>query len=63
MATGKMQTLKILAIGFNLLLILLFGTYFISRGVPTNLILISSATLWLVTPVVNLYFISKVSDS
>ena len=58
-----MKILKIFAIGLNLSLILLFATYFIGHGLPTNPILISSATLWLVTPIVNLYFIRKVSRS
>ena len=56
-----MQVLKFFAVGLNLLLILMFATYFIGHGVPTNPILISSATLWLVTPVVTLFFIRKVS--
>jgi hypothetical protein len=45
------------------MLIILFATYFIGHGLPTNPILISSATLWLVTPIVNLYFIRKFSRS
>jgi hypothetical protein len=56
-----MQFFKFFAVGLNILLILMFATYFIGHGVPTNPILIGSATLWLVAPVVNLYFIRKVS--
>ena len=53
------MNLKNIAIGTNVLLLMLFGGYFISHGLPNNPILWSSATLWLVAPLVNLLYIRK----
>ena len=52
--------LKLSAVVLNVLLLVMFGTYFIGHGMPKNPILIISATLWLVAPVVNLMFVRKV---
>ena len=57
--TFKMY-LKISTVVLNVLLLVMFGTYFIGHGVPTNPILFSSAALWLVAPIVNLMFVRKV---
>jgi hypothetical protein len=56
------MNLKTSAIILNVLLLILFGTYFIGHGLPNNLILWSSATLWLVAPIVNLLYIRKISS-
>jgi hypothetical protein len=53
------MSLKIIAIAMNVLLLMLFGSYFIGHGLPNNLILWTSATLWLVAPLVNLLYIRK----
>jgi hypothetical protein len=55
------MSFKIIAIVLNVLLLVLFGTYFIGHGLPNNPILWSSATLWLVAPLVNLFYIQKTS--
>ena len=56
-----MRFFKILAIGSNILLLFMFATYFMGHGIPTNPILISSATVWLVVPIINLIYILKFS--
>ena len=53
------MSLKIIAIAMNVLLLMLFGSYFIGHGLPNNLILWTSATLWLIAPLVNLLYIRK----
>ena len=53
------MSLKKIAIGLNILLMLLFGGYFIGHGLPESLILWSSALLWLVTPLVNIIYIHR----
>ena len=56
-----MRFFKFLAIGLNILLLVMFATYFMGHGIPTNPILISSATLWFISPIINLIFIRKYS--
>jgi|TARA_B110000483_G_scaffold220507_1_gene275630 hypothetical protein len=51
--------LKNSAIGLNILLLFLFVGYFIGHGFPESLILWSSATLWLIAPLINLLYIKK----
>ena len=51
--------LKVIAIALNVLLLVLFVTYFIGHGLPHNPILWTSATLWLLAPLVNLWYIKK----
>ena len=53
------MSLRNIAIGLNVLLLILFGSYFIGHGLPNNLILWTSAALWLVAPLVNLLYIRK----
>ena len=53
------MSLRIIAVVLNVLLLIMFGTYFIGHGLPNNPILWSSATLWLVAPLVNLFYIKK----
>lgn len=55
----KKINLKNITIILNLLLILLFAGYFVWHGLPQSLMLWLSATLWLIVPVVNLFFIYK----
>ena len=55
------MNLKTSAVILNVLLLILFGTYFIGHGLPNNLILWSSATLWLIAPIINLLYIRKIS--
>jgi hypothetical protein len=55
------MSLKVIAIALNILLLVLFASYFIGHGLPNNPILWSSATLWLVAPLVNLLYIRKTS--
>ena len=54
-----MKFIRVLAIVLNGLLVLLCVTYFLAHGLPTNLILWASATLWLIAPLVNLYLLNK----
>ena len=54
-----MDIIKITAIVLNMLLLVMFATYFLGHGLPNNWILWSSATLWLCTPLANLIFIKK----
>ena len=49
--------LKTIAIVFNLLLIFLCVGYFIGHSFPQSLMLWASAILWLVVPIVNLFYI------
>ena len=51
------MSLKIIAVTLNVLLLIMFGTYFIGHGLPNNPILWSSAALWLVAPLVTLLYI------
>ena len=51
--------LKNSAIVLNILLLFLFVGYFIGHGFPESLILWSSATLWLIAPLINLLYIKK----
>ena len=53
--------LKTIAIILNVLLVIMFVSYFIGHGLPNHPILWTSATLWLVTPLVNLLFIRRTS--
>ena len=53
------MSLKLIAVVLNVLLLVMFVTYFIGHGLPKNPILWSSATLWLVAPLVNLLYIRK----
>ena len=53
--------LKTIAIGLNLLLLLLCVGFFIGHGLPKSLMLWSSAILWFVAPMVNLLYIRKTS--
>ena len=55
----KRVSLKIIAIGLNVLLLLLCVGYFIAFGLPKSLTLWILASLWLVTPLVNLFNIFK----
>ena len=56
----KRVSLKSIAIGMNVLLLLLCVGYFIGFGLPQSLILWILASLWLITPLVNLFNILKV---
>ena len=51
--------LKTIAVGLNLLLLLLCVGFFIGHGLPKSLMVGSSAILWFVAPIVNLYYIQK----
>ena len=53
------MSLKIIAVVLNVLLLIMFGSYIIGHGLPNNPILWTSATLWLVAPLVNLLYIRK----
>ena len=53
------MSLKLFAVVLNVLLFVMFVSYFIGHGLPNNPILWTSATLWLVTPLVNLRYIRK----
>lgn len=55
------MNLKIIAVALNVLLLVLFATYFIGHGLPNNPILWISAILWLVAPLANLLYIRKTS--
>ena len=48
---------KTITIVFNVLLIFLCIGYFIGHGFPQSLMLWASAILWLVVPIVNLFYI------
>ena len=55
----KPKVLKNIAIGLNVLLMLLCVGFFIGHGLPKSLMLWSSAILWFVAPLVNLLYIRK----
>ena len=57
METG--MSLKNIAIGLNVLLMLLCVGFFAGHGLPKSLMLWSSAILWFVAPIVNLLYIRK----
>ena len=56
------MSLKIIAMVLNVLLLVMFVSYFMKHGLPKNPILWISATLWLVAPIVNLLYIGKVTQ-
>ena len=51
--------LKTIAVGLNLLLLMLCVGYISGHGLPKSLMLWSSAILWFVAPMVNLFYIQK----
>ena len=51
--------LKLSAVSLNVLLLVMFVSYFIGHGLPNNSILWTSAALWLIAPLVNLLYIRK----
>tara|TARA_B100001093_G_scaffold258631_1_gene247335 strand:+ start:1217 stop:1384 length:168 start_codon:yes stop_codon:yes gene_type:complete len=51
--------LKNIAIGLNILLLMLCASFFIGHGLPKSLMLWSSATRWFVAPMVNLLYFQK----
>jgi hypothetical protein len=51
--------LKTIAIGLNILLLMLRASFFIGHGLPKSLMLWSSAILWFVAPMVNLLYVKK----
>jgi hypothetical protein len=51
--------LKTIAIGLNLLLLMLCVGFFTGHGLPKSLMLWSSAILWFVVPMVSLFYIQK----
>ena len=53
------MSLKLIAVALNVLLLVMFASYFIGHGLPNNPILWTSAILWLVAPLVNLLYIRK----
>ena len=53
------MTLKTIAIGLNVLLLMLCARFFIGHGLPKSLMLWSSAILWAVAPMLNLQYIRK----
>ena len=56
---SKPKVLKNIAIGLNVLLMLLCVGFFAGHGLPKSLMLWSSAILWFVVPIVNLLYIRK----
>jgi len=52
--------LKTIAIGLNILLLILCLGFFIGHGLPKSLMLWSSAILWFFAPMVNLLYIRKI---
>jgi len=56
------MSLKLFAVVLNVLLLVMFVSYFIGHGLPNNPILWTSATLWLVAPLVNLLYIRKTTQ-
>ena len=56
---SKPKVLKHIAIGLNVLLILLCAGFFVGHGLPKSLMLWSSVILWFVAPIVNLLYIRK----
>ena len=55
----KGMSLKNIAIGLNVLLILLCVGFFAGHGLPKSLMLWGSAILWFVAPIVNLIYIRQ----
>ena len=55
------MNLKNLAIALNVLLLMLCAGFFIGHGTPKSVILWSSAILWSLAPVANLFYIFKES--
>ena len=53
------MNLKNLAIALNVLLLMLCAGFFIGHGTPKSVILWSSAILWALAPLVNLFYIFK----
>ena len=53
------MNLKNLAIALNVLLLMLCTGFFIGHGTPKSVILWSSAMLWALAPVANLFYILK----
>ena len=53
------MSLKLIAVILNVLLLVMFVSYFVGHGLPNDPILWTSATLWLVVPLVNLLYIRK----
>jgi len=51
--------LKVVAIVLNVLLLIMFMSYFMGHGLPNHPILWTSATMWLITPLINLLYIRK----
>ena len=51
--------LKTIAIGLNILLLILCLGFFIGHGLPKSLMLWSSAIIWFFAPMVNLLYIRK----
>ena len=51
--------LKVVAIVLNVLLLRMFMSYFMGHGLPNHPILWTSATMWLITPLINLLYIRK----
>ena len=55
------MNLKNLAIALNVLLLMLCAGFFMGHGTPESVILWSSAILWALAPLVNLFYIFKKS--
>ena len=55
------MSLRIIAMVLNVLLLVMFVSYFMGHGLPKNPILWISTTLWLVAPIVDLLYIGKVT--
>ena len=55
------MSLKLIAVILNVLLLVMFVSYFVGHGLPNNPILWTSATLWLGVPLVNLLYIRKIT--
>ena len=55
------MSLKLIAVILNVLLLVMFVSYFVGHGLPNDPILWTSATLWLVVPLVNLLYIRKIT--
>ncbi len=55
--------LKYIAIGLNILLLMLCVGFFVGHGLPNSLMLWSSAVLWFVAPLVNLGYIFRLNET
>ncbi len=51
--------LNIIAMLLNVLLLVMFVSYFVGHGLTNNPVLWTSPTLWLVAPLVNLLYIRE----